>query len=139
MMLQNCSAEHNFLQLHGGLHYGKVLKRNNNYFGSALNLTSRMAAKANKGTFWCSDKFINAIADKSGFEFNAQGYHNFKNVSAAIEMFELILKDKGSYFIDPVCRMLLHKKETAVPHPDENIFFCSAGCRDIYLKGTDRK
>src|SRR6476661_738766 len=40
MMLRNTSGEENFLQVHGGLHYGTVLKRNNSYFGSAINLTS---------------------------------------------------------------------------------------------------
>src|SRR5687767_374826 len=29
------SSEENFLQLHGGLHFGKALKRGNSYFGSA--------------------------------------------------------------------------------------------------------
>src|SRR5689334_2348808 len=33
-LMQNTSAEHEFLQVHGGLHYGKILKRNNDYFGS---------------------------------------------------------------------------------------------------------
>ena len=47
MIANKTSSEENFLQVHGGLHYGKVLKRSNSYFGSALNLTSRIAAKAN--------------------------------------------------------------------------------------------
>src|SRR6478672_10774878 len=45
-IMKNTSQEENFLQVHGGLHYGNVLKRNNSYFGSAINLTARIAAKA---------------------------------------------------------------------------------------------
>ncbi|MEO7292657.1 MAG: adenylate/guanylate cyclase domain-containing protein [Ginsengibacter sp.] len=138
MLIQKCSQEHNFLQVHGGLHYGKILKRNNNYFGSAINLTSRIAAKANQGTFWCSSHFVNALPDKTLFTFQSQGMHNFKNVSEENEMHELVIENTSAFHIDPVCRMLIHKKETAVRHPKEDIFFCSDGCRDIYLSGNTR-
>ena len=47
----NCLKEHYFLQIHGGLHYGKVLKHNNHYFGSPVNQTSRIAGKARSGSF----------------------------------------------------------------------------------------
>src|SRR2546423_11328103 len=32
-LMQNLSNENNFLQVHGGLHYGKLLIRNNSHFG----------------------------------------------------------------------------------------------------------
>jgi adenylate cyclase len=136
MLIQKCSQEHNFLQLHGGLHYGKILMRNNNYFGSAINLTSRIAAKANKGTFWCSSYFVNALPDKTLFTFQSQGMHSFKNVTEENEVLELIIENTNAFHIDPVCRMLIHKKETAFAHPDEDIFFCSDGCRDIYIRSN---
>src|SRR3954464_4017765 len=41
LLLQTTQEEYNFLEVHGGLHYGKLLKRNDSYFGSALNLTAR--------------------------------------------------------------------------------------------------
>ena len=69
MLIQNCSKEHHFLQVHGGLHYGKVLKRNNHYFGSPVNLTSRIANKANKGTFWCSSGFMNELSNPGHLHF----------------------------------------------------------------------
>ncbi len=135
MIIQNCSNENHFLQVHGGLHYGKVLKRNDHYFGSPINLTSRIASKANKGTFWCSSGFINKLSDPVAFSFSPKGKHSFKNVSEEIEVFELMTENANSFHIDPVCRMLIHKKEAATPHPyEQNIFFCSANCLDIYLK-----
>jgi len=137
MLIQNCSGEHNFLQVHGGLHYGKILKRNNHYFGSPLNLTSRIASKANKGTIWCSAEFLKALSDISEFTFLPTGKHSFKNVSEEIEMFELMTEHQNFFHIDPVCRMLIHKKESAVLHPHEqNIFFCSQSCLHIYLKNN---
>jgi adenylate cyclase len=135
MLIQNCYKQHLFLQLHGGLHYGKVLKRDNHYFGSPINLTSRIAGKANTGTFWCSSEFINALSNPGMFTFQSKEKHNFKNIREEIEMFELVIEHANPFYIDPVCRMLIHKKENAIPHSyDPNIFFCSINCRDIYLR-----
>src|SRR5690606_14284395 len=58
-------SEENFLQIHGGLHFGKVLKRTGNYFGSAINLASRIAAKAAPGNYWRSEDFVHALKDKT--------------------------------------------------------------------------
>lgn len=71
------ASEENFLQVHGGLHYGKVLKRAGNYFGSALNLVSRIASKAVAGTFYCSDEFVNSITVKSLCTFKSKGNYLF--------------------------------------------------------------
>ena len=54
LLLRKSAEEHNFLLLHGGLHYGPVLKRDDEYFGSVINFTARIAAKASAGTFCCS-------------------------------------------------------------------------------------
>jgi class 3 adenylate cyclase len=37
MIIKATSGENNFLQVHGGLHCGNVLIRNNSYYGSAIN------------------------------------------------------------------------------------------------------
>jgi len=136
MLMKRSSIEHNFLQIHGGLHYGKILKHNNNYFGATINLTSRIASKASKGTFWCSDQFVNSLSDKTGFSFQSKGKHSFKNVSEESEVLELIIESPEPFYIDPVCRMLVNKKEIAFQHPDEDsIFFCSLHCLNIYKNG----
>lgn len=135
MLVQNCSKENYFLQLHGGLHYGKVLKRNDHYFGSPVNFTSRIAGKASKGTFWCSSEFINQLTNRTEFAFSSKGKPVFKNVSEEIDVFELTVENNNSLYIDPICRMLLQNKGLATPHPyDENIFFCSSDCLEIYTK-----
>jgi class 3 adenylate cyclase len=132
-LIQCCSNEHHFLQLHGGLHYGKLLKRNEHYFGSPLNLTSRIAAKAGKGTFWCSAEFLNEISGVQDFKFSSKGNHSFKNVAGEMEIFELEIGAATVYDIDPVCRMVIQKRENAIPHPTQkDVYFCSEDCLYIY-------
>ena len=131
-LMQQSTLENNFLQLHGGLHYGNILQRHNSYFGSTINIASRIAAKANKGTIWCSKEFVNALEAKHGFTFRSQGNHHFKNISTENEMLELQIEHAHSFSIDPVCRMRVHKRE-AVSHHSKDILFCSSYCRDIYI------
>jgi class 3 adenylate cyclase len=121
-----------FLQVHGGLHYGTVLKRGANYFGSTVNLTARIAAKAVAGTFYCSAEFINSITDKSTGIFQSKGNHPLKNISEEKELFELNIDKISSNYIDPVCRMLILQPANAFRHPNEEIYFCSSKCLNIY-------
>lgn len=133
MIGKHTSNEDNFLQVHGGLHYGKVLQRGNNYFGSAINLTSRIASKAKAGSVWCSDEFVNALSDKSVFPLTSKGNQVFKNVSIEKEVFELCIEDRKFVHIDPVCRMLILDTNNAISHPiQENKYFCSSECLAIY-------
>jgi adenylate cyclase len=133
MIVMNTSKEENFLQVHGGLHYGNILKRNNSYFGSTINLTARIAAKASPGTFWCSGDFINALTDKSTFKLEPKGKHRFKNINEEIEIAEVLNAPANAFMIDPVCRMLILDKTLAIQHPEKmDHFFCSQACLDIF-------
>jgi adenylate cyclase len=131
---KNTSNEENFLLVHGGLHYGKVLMRGNSYFGTAINLTSRIAAKANAGTYWCSEEFANALSDKSMCTLTKKGNQLFKNINKEREVFELCIEDRRTFHIDPVCRMMILDPKNAIPHPtDDNQYFCSSDCLEIYI------
>jgi len=135
MLLQNASGQHNFLQVHGALHYGKLVNRNNNYFGSAINITSRMASHAVAGTFLCSEEFLKALSAIPVKYAIPKGKYSFKNVSEEKEVFEIKLDKPEPLYIDPVCRMIINKEKSIVPHPNEpNLFFCSKDCLEVYLK-----
>src|SRR5258706_3029187 len=94
MMESITSKEEHFLQVHGGLHIGKALKRNNSYFGSAINLTARIASGANAGSFCCSLEFVNALTDKTPYSIRSTGMHSFKNITTEKEAFEIRLINK---------------------------------------------
>lgn len=107
-LLKTAQRQADFLQLHGALHYGKVLYRNNGLFGSTVNLTSRMAAKAAPGSIVCSMDFIEALNHKDVLQFQSKGLHNFKNVSEEKELMELVIDSIDTFYTDPVCRMLVN-------------------------------
>jgi adenylate cyclase len=133
MIMRNTSSENNFLQVHGGLHYGKVLRRNNSYFGTTINLTARIAAKASAGSFCCSIDFMDALNKKSAISFQSKGKHRFKNVAEEIEIAEIINQHSSSLTVDPICRMLILDKMIAIQHPEKHeLFFCSQACLDNF-------
>jgi adenylate cyclase len=135
MLLQNSMKRYNFLQVHGALHYGKIVNRNNNLFGSAINLTSRIAAKATANSMWCSEEFLNYLSDKSLYNFQSKGKHRFKNVIEEREVFEVVIEKPESLHIDPICRMIVNHEDGFIAHPVEpNLFFCSQFCLETYLK-----
>jgi adenylate cyclase len=131
------ASEEYFLQVHGGLHYGKVLKRGGNYFGFAVNLVSRIAAKAAAGTFCCSAEFVCSLIDKSVCTFKSQGSHLLKNISEEKEIFGLVIHETKTNYIDPVCRMVILDPEKAFRHPNEDqLYFCSMQCLELYSEKT---
>ena len=135
VLLQTVVREYNFLQIHGALHYGKILKRNNSFFGSTLNLASRIASHAKPGFFLCSADFLNAMTEKNSYLFTSIGKHNFKNVIEEKEVFEMTIDRPESLYIDPVCRMLLTAEEKRISHPiQSNLFFCSENCLEIFME-----
>ena len=133
-LIHNTSTENEFLQVHGGLHYGKVLKRNDHYFGNTINLASRIASKAAPGTVWCSDDFIKALAIRESHIFEARGEHDFKNLRDRSTIYELLITRGETLYIDPVCKMQIRDRINAFPHPAHTgIYFCSEACLNIYL------
>ncbi len=136
----NTVYEQNFLQVHGGLHYGKVFMRADSYFGAAINMASRIAGKASPGTFWCSDDFIDAIPDKTVYSFLSKGNHRFKNSTTEMEVFELKVNRINSQAVDPICRMIIVDYQHAIYYHDRpRHYFCSSECLGIYQKNQNDK
>jgi class 3 adenylate cyclase/YHS domain-containing protein len=140
LLIQKTSKEEKFLQVHGALHFGKILKRNNNYFGTTINLASRITNQAAPGTFWCSHEYVRALSDASTFTFESKGKHSFKNISEEKEVFELITDHPKAFIIDPVCRMIIHDAANAVQHPEiPDLLFCSHHCMEIYRRNKEKQ
>jgi adenylate cyclase len=133
ILSRTLSGESHFLQIHAGLHYGKLLKRGNGYFGSALNITSRIANVSKPGTVSCSEVFLRTIDPASASNFKTIGKSTFKNISEPFELFELDKESTIQFNIDPVCRMIVLEDSVSFSHPTApKKVFCSAECLHIY-------
>ena len=129
--------EDNFLPMHGGLHFGKALKRNRQYFGTAVNLAARITSVARAGTLLGTRDFLDALEGKARDQFQSMGKQNFKNLRSPIEVFELAPECSLDHYIDPVCKMLVRQRQNAVVHPCNNhLHFCNQECLDIYMEAA---
>jgi class 3 adenylate cyclase len=136
-LMQRLAGENHFLEIHGALHYGKLLMRNGSYFGTAINLTARMARKAANGSVLCAADFLDALSDRSAVCVRPMGRHSFKNLAEELELFELSFGMQDMIFIDPVCKMIIRHPVSAIKHPHRpDIFFCSEECLSAYMKNS---
>ncbi len=68
-LLNAIENEADFPSIHMGLHYGKILIRDGKYFGTTLNLTSRISSHSNGGQILCSRDIVELIGNQNDFEF----------------------------------------------------------------------
>lgn len=129
-----------FPSVHIGIHAGRVLEQNGHYFGTAINLTSRIAAHARGGQILCTEQ-IAATADLDNVEYRFLGLTRFKNINTPVTIFEVVVSGQKSVvnLLDPVCYMQV-RPETApakLPFGGKTYYFCSFDCAKIFANGPD--
>ncbi|MDP9237267.1 MAG: cyclase, partial [Chloroflexota bacterium] len=71
------------LPLHLGLHAGDVIREQNNVFGGAVNIASRISALSAPGEVLVSDIVRGLVRTSAGVVFEDRGEHRLKGVSDA--------------------------------------------------------
>lgn len=140
-LLSDCAALDKFLAARSGLHHGPAAERAGDYFGSAVNLTARLAAQAGGGQALATTKVARAAAEMGVTTVNLGPAH-FKNLTAAVEVHALELGPNPTvnHSVDPVCRMLLKENDATgrLRHRDVDYFFCSLSCAHKFSSDPDR-
>ena len=121
-----------FPTVHAGIHAGKVLKQDGHYYGSALNIASRVASHARGCQILCTKVVAEMVGEMQDIKFRAIGEINFKNIFEPVALFEIITdcRKLEMNVVDPVCRMIV-SPESAPAHltfKDNNYYFCSFEC-----------
>ncbi|MDO1449202.1 adenylate/guanylate cyclase domain-containing protein [Rhodocytophaga aerolata] len=132
---QLANEENNFLAIHAGIHIGDLLERNGSFFGTAINLASRIASISKGGQILCSASIIKEVAEASNIEFTCLGEVSFKNLRTKIELFEIKAEPHLlPPHIDPVCRMLvLPNQAIHCQHEGKMYYFCSGECQTLFV------
>lgn len=131
-----------FPSMHAGLHFGPALKQANQYFGSTLNLTSRVAAYARGGQILCTDEVAGRAQKVAGLEVLHLGRVQFKNIVNPVAVFEIVTGDeqREAPVIDPVCRMQVNRESAParLPFKNRTYYFCSFECVRIFVESPER-
>lgn len=131
-----------FPTLHGGIHAGTVVEKGGHYFGTSLNLASRVASHAGGNQILCTQRVIDLAGDLEEVNYRTLGAVHFKNIANPIEVFEVVTEEERieGTFIDPVCRMQVRKRTAPAKLPFEGItyYFCSFECTKAFAENPER-
>lgn len=127
-----------FPTLRCGLHAGTVAEDSGNYFGSALNLTARVAGYARGGQILCTAPITLLASGLPGVEYQPLGSVRFKNIVELTSVFEVAVAghSRERSVVDPVCRMHVDA-ETAparLPFGATTYYFCSFECAKTFVE-----
>jgi len=81
------AAERDIWPLHAGVNVGRVVQRDGDLFGTAVNVASRIAEEAKPGEVVVSKDVIDAVGSLEGVEFEAAGEARLRNISEPVELF----------------------------------------------------
>lgn len=135
-ILDRCQEIEQFLITRTGLHHGSAVRRGDDYFGAAVNLTARITAHAAGGQV-LSTTDVAEVARLAGIDAVSVGRAEFKNVDEPVKLYELALSEPALESIDPVCRMRVDHASAAGylrAHGTE-YWFCSLNCAEKFLGG----
>jgi adenylate cyclase len=133
-------SETDFLAVHVGIHYGEILEEDNKFYGSTINLASRIAAHSAGGQILCSATALSRLNDRSGEHFKSLGFVKFKNVKEPVEVFEAAYqKDKAEKVFDPVCHMAVAPDSAVgfIQHDGNTYYFCSLACLNSFSENPE--
>jgi len=134
-ILNRCSERKGYLATRTGIHAGPAAARGDDFFGSAVNLTARLASHASGGQVLATGAVATA-AGSLGLTSRELGHVEFKNVATAVEVHELDLgvHVESTESIDPVCRMRVahHQAAGFLRHEGVDHWFCSLACAHTF-------
>ena len=118
------------LDVRGGLHHGPVVWRNQDVFGSAVNLSARLAALAEPGTLMLTRSVATHGAELE-LDASPLGERVIRGLRAPVELFQINPCRHGDDWVtDPVCGMRLSGVESFAPAG--RIGFCSVRCEVLF-------
>jgi class 3 adenylate cyclase/YHS domain-containing protein len=128
----HCAREPQFPAVRAGIHWGPVLYREGDYFGSNVNVASRLAAEAGRHQILISGDLWRRVKDIEGIEFVRLGKRRLKGLAQEIEVYEARWTEPGraERFTDPVCGMEIGPTEVAarLTFDGREHAFCSEDC-----------
>ena len=131
-LVHKIETEPFFLTVHAGIHTGKVLEQGGHYFGSALNIASRVASHARGCQILCTKAVAEMAGEMEDIKYRAIGEVNFKNIFEPVALFEIITdcRKLEMNIVDPVCHMLVSPESAPaqLTFKDNNYYFCSFEC-----------
>lgn len=128
------------LSIRVGLHTGTAVARDGEWFGSAVNVASRIADLAHAGEAVMSAATRTAAGGElAGAQVRPRGRRRLKNVRDPVELFLLAPEESDGARrlpVDPVCRMSVDPDLSDATEVYRGVayHFCSASCAEAFRR-----
>ena len=123
-----------------GMHSGPAIHRDGDWFGSTVNVASRVADAAKPGEVLLTDATRSELGD--GFKVEARGARYLKHVPELVPVYSVTGSSSTSdrLEIDPVCRMAVSiaRADSTKKRRGITYYFCSAECRGQFDQDARR-
>jgi len=127
-------TRHRALAVRVGMHTGTAVLRGGDWFGSAVNIASRVADVARAGEILCTEATREAIGP--AVPVRERGRQAFKNVVDPVGVYEFVLASRAgpNLPLDPVCRMGVDPTRAVErrEHGGVEYHFCSQRCSEAF-------
>lgn len=143
-LVNDFGARDRSLGVRVGMQTGTAVRRGDDWFGSAINVASRVADFASAGdvvlTAQTRDAAGRAVAPG---QLAARGRHELKNVRDSVELFALVPEGRSGisrFPVDPVCRMAVDRAQSVCTRVYAGLeyHFCSPNCSDAFQREPSR-
>lgn len=140
-ILTDYGKRHQGLGVRIGIHTGTAVRRGEDWFGSAVNVASRVADLAVAGQVLLTDPTRRALSPS--VVVRELGERRLRNVPRPVVLYELVISSAapdGLLTVDPVCRMVLdqaHAVGTRL-YRDAAYSFCSDECAEAFAAEPER-
>jgi class 3 adenylate cyclase/YHS domain-containing protein len=131
-----------FPAVRGGIHFGPVLYREGDYFGSSVNITARLVAEAERHQVLVTDVVRKAAAGSADVEFIPLGRRRLRGIVDEVELFAVERRAgvrMPGRAVDPVCGMELDAHEIAarLSVGSRERVFCSEQCLQRFVAAPE--
>lgn len=125
-----------FPLVRAGVHHGPVVARAGDYFGTTVNVASRLTSIANPGQVIASSDVATAVRERTTAIVTDLGLRELRNLSEPLHVFELLASGNVApgQIVDPVCRMRLDPvhRNVSIEVAGQTVRFCSEECARRY-------
>lgn len=123
-----------FPLLRMGLHHGPVVQRNDDWFGTTVNVAARLAALSQPGEVLTTTAVADAAND-AGMNVEPLGPRSLRGIPEPLELYAVTpCPAEPSRVVDPTCHMAVERTLAAATRTVAGTehHFCSLDCADTF-------
>lgn len=129
-------ARHLTLGVRAGVHTGSAVRRGDDWFGNAVNLTARVSELARAGDVLITETTARHL---SRVALRARGPQTFRHVAHPLDVYAVVLDDPPPALpIDPICHMAVDPEQAFTRQVVDGVeyFLCSPECAEAFAANS---